>query len=406
MAQGAKQMAEKVGPQWLPEGMDQETSFLVNIRIVANNTRSRWYFIDKVVDSDTTNFKDFIDEILDKYPCDYGDIVKLYYYCFDTKSSIPISTDQDLVDVFAKHVDSKVICMYLSYQNPNCEAPKLFEWHDSVQVLCTWSLVPIPSIELGTQSNYKQPTQSIDKQPIQSGDKEPTLSTEELSEDTYLLNPQPENEHIGVDEEKLYLCEPLSDSGANKGNANSLCDSDSDSDSESSKYEEEEEEEEEQQIKDNVPPHIPENVYDKNDPPMTVGSIYPNLKEFKLALASHAIKNEFEYNIEVSEPGRFRAHCIGKPDGCKWRIHASCMADNVTIKVKRNPHEHDCISTRRTGRVKPATKFWICDKVKDWLVEDPSLGAKELRRRIKEHHKGMATNRQTMLPCNSNNHIN
>jgi len=30
--------------------------------------------------------------------------------------------------------------------------------------------------------------------------------------------------------------------------------------------------------------------------------------------------------------------------------------------------------------VKNATKFWICEKVKDWLIEDATLGAKEHRK--------------------------
>ena len=86
-------------------------------------------------------------------------------------------------------------------------------------------------------------------------------------------------------------------------------------------------------VKDRVPSHIPDVTYNKDDPPMKEGSIYPNMHEFKLALATHAIKNEFEYNIEKSEPGRYRVYCIGLVDGCKWRIHASTMDDNITIQV-------------------------------------------------------------------------
>jgi hypothetical protein len=37
--------------------------------------------------------------------------------------------------------------------------------------------------------------------------------------------------------------------------------------------------------------------------------------------------------------------------------------------------------------VKNANKFWICEQVKDWLMEDASVGAKELQRRIKDKHK-------------------
>jgi len=54
--------------------------------------RGPWYGINKVVDSDTTNFKD-LDEILDQFPCGYGDVVKLFYFCADSKSNIQIHSD-------------------------------------------------------------------------------------------------------------------------------------------------------------------------------------------------------------------------------------------------------------------------------------------------------------------------
>ena len=37
--------------------------------------------------------------------------------------------------------------------------------------------------------------------------------------------------------------------------------------------------------------------------------------------------------------------------------------------------------------MKIVTKFWICGKVKDWLLDDKNLGAKELQRRIKDKYK-------------------
>jgi hypothetical protein len=82
-----------------------------------------------------------------------------------------------------------------------------------------------------------------------------------------------------------------------------------------------------------VPTHIPKVVFDKYNPPMVVGSIYPNIATFKLCLPTHAIINEFEYNNEKSELGRVRAYCSVRIEGCKWRIHASTMGDNVRVKV-------------------------------------------------------------------------
>jgi ribosomal protein L37AE/L43A len=50
--------------------------------------------------------------------------------------------------------------------------------------------------------------------------------------------------------------------------------------------------------------------------------------------------------------------------------------------VKKNPAAHDCTSRRRAKKVKNATKLWLCEKVKDWLIEDATLGAKELQKMI------------------------
>ena len=33
------------------------------------------------------------------------------------------------------------------------------------------------------------------------------------------------------------------------------------------------------------------------------------------------------------------------------------------------------------------TQFWVRDQVIDWLKEDERLGATELRKKLKEHHK-------------------
>ena len=60
--------------------------------------------------------------------------------------------------------------------------------------------------------------------------------------------------------------------------------------------------------------HTPVLAYDKNDPPMCVGSIYLNMREFRLALSQNAIKHEFEFNIEKSDPGRVRVYCSRKKD--------------------------------------------------------------------------------------------
>jgi hypothetical protein len=66
---------------------------------------------------------------------------------------------------------------------------------------------------------------------------------------------------------------------------------------------------------------------------MTVGSVYRDMNAFKLALPSHAVKHEFQYDIEKSDTGRYKVYCCGSTEGCRWRIHASTMKGDKSIKV-------------------------------------------------------------------------
>jgi hypothetical protein len=290
---------------------DIKTSFNLEIRIISPNMRGPWYGINKVVDSDIRNFKDLVDEILDQFPCGYGDVVKLFYFCADSKSNIQIHSDQDLMHMFAKRMSSKCCCMSIAYHKPDVDPPEIPLWDD----------VDIPRTP--STPSYVEPSKAT-----QTGTATEPDDDMVDAEDNYLMNPEPENEHVGVDEEGLYLdIAPSSHANVDineekdedyDSGSNSASDSMSDSDLDD-------------EVDDRLPSDIPQVAYNKDDPPVKVGSIYPNMSEFKLALATHAIKKEFQYNIEKSEPGRYQAYCAGVEDGCKWRLHASTMRDKVTV---------------------------------------------------------------------------
>ncbi|WVZ49879.1 hypothetical protein U9M48_001202 [Paspalum notatum var. saurae] len=341
--------------------MDPKISFNLECRIFATKSRFPWFLHTEVVDSDTMNYKDLLDEIMRKYPCSYGEVVKMYYYCAESKSNIEVCCDQDLVNMFQKNASIKTCHISIAHYDPSTNPP----------AIPLWDVTYAKAVEIPCTSSMPAPTQSSD---------EPSQQPED--DDKYLQNPEPENEYVGVDEEGMYI-----DLGPQaQGNVDQEddyvpeTDSDLDSNSESDGSDDE-------MVEDNAPPHTAEVVYDKVDPPMEVGSIYPNMNVFRLALATHTIKNEFEIDIEHSEPGRYRAYCCGRIEGCKWRIHASTMGDNKTVKVKKNPHLHECHSTRRKGQVKGATKHWVADIVRDWLVDNPRLTPKALQQRIKDEFK-------------------
>jgi len=125
--------------------MDENSQFNLEIRIVDSKSRGRWYCLDKVVDADFTNFRDLINEIVDKFPPYYGDLVKLFYTCMATKGHIPVCCDQDLVEMFGKHKASKCCFLTLCYHSPDSEPPEIPAWDvsstgQSVQVPLTPSM--------------------------------------------------------------------------------------------------------------------------------------------------------------------------------------------------------------------------------------------------------------------------
>ena len=74
-------------------------------------------------------------------------------------------------------------------------------------------------------------------------------------------------------------------------------------------------------------------TYDKDNPKMDLGTMYPSMKEFRLAVRQFAINDEFDLGTEKSDKKRFRGFCNSSED-CPWRIVGSLQDDKCTIKVK------------------------------------------------------------------------
>jgi hypothetical protein len=81
--------------------MDPNSSYLLKIKLFGNHKCIRkeisYFCFENVVDSDTTNFKDFVDEIVDKFPPGFIDVVTVQYYDDDDVKLFPqVKTDQEL----------------------------------------------------------------------------------------------------------------------------------------------------------------------------------------------------------------------------------------------------------------------------------------------------------------------
>ncbi len=309
--------------------MDPLTTYLLEIKLAGDRKNARveydWFIFSKVIDSNAMCYKDFIDDIAKSYPWGPNETVTIGYVDMVHKITHHVTTDQDMLTMFEKFVDIKVIPMIIRIHGINESIDEL----DHTLVKASACVPDTPSLATPSQVDFSQPSSS-------------TLPSHVIvPSDTYLVNPFSMAEHVGVDEEGIYLDEEEAvvghaDETRDEGAVNEVSEDESwaTSEDESEDASEDDgvnESEDESMASDGMPEHIPIATYDKNDPPMIVGSVYPNINEFRLAIAQHAIKKEFEYNIIRSEPGQFTASCAAK--GCKWRIHASVVADGVTMMV-------------------------------------------------------------------------
>ena len=83
-----------------------------------------------------------------------------------------------------------------------------------------------------------------------------------------------------------------------------------------------------------VDDHVPGEglyVYDHNKPCMDIGTIYPNMKEFRLAMKQFAINEEFEVHIVKTDTTRYIGKC--NAGGCPWHINGRTQHDGATVKV-------------------------------------------------------------------------
>ncbi|WVZ82562.1 hypothetical protein U9M48_029816, partial [Paspalum notatum var. saurae] len=144
----------------------------------------------------------------------------------------------------------------------------------------------------------------------------------------------------------------------------------------------------------NVDDNVPEEPlmdWDRDNPDIAVGAIYPCMDDFRMAIRQHAIVNEFELGTEKSDKTRFRGFC--KAAGCPWVIRARTQADN-SVRVQINTIEHRCASKcRLLGSM--ASQAWVAERAIPLLKRKPNIGAKEIQEEL-EHKYNLKILYQTV----------
>jgi hypothetical protein len=199
-----------------------------------------------VVDSDKANYMDLYNSVVDKYPPDYLDVAHFQYYDDELKSFPKIKTDQDLMAMFERHSKKKLIIMFVLYRSPSNPYEPIIEWDFSKQA---------------------EPTREEGNVEEEEG------NAEEDDDDEYLRNPEPQNEHVGVHGEDMYVdnVQPKTIQVYEKDPSYVVDDNEDEGGDEShDEYVDEDEDEEEEQC--NEQSYAPSVEHDPNNPPMEVGS--------------------------------------------------------------------------------------------------------------------------------------
>jgi hypothetical protein len=125
-------------------------------------------------------------------------------------------------------------------------------------------------------------------------------------------------------------------------------------------------------------------IFDRNNLGMEPGSLYPSMKEFRLAMRQYAIDKEFELGIEAIDKTRYRGYCMG--GDCPWSINARMEYkgwDPVLVMMLNDVHTCTSSGRRRTST---PTSSWVAFKALPILMSEPNLGARKLQKRLQDKY--------------------
>jgi hypothetical protein len=154
-------------------------------------------------------------------------------------------------------------------------------------------------------------------------------------------------------------------------------------------------------------------VHDPNRPRMTLGIVYPNQKDFRLAVRQYAINEEFELRICKTDTTRSAYGCMVA--GCPWHLLGktqpnksvmvlTLMSDDrlftyttlmlfefgkvpfFTLQVTKIIDKHTCTSSARRKTTTP-TSAWVASKAIHHLRKKITMGPKDLREVLQDEHK-------------------
>ena len=123
-------------------------------------------------------------------------------------------------------------------------------------------------------------------------------------------------------------------------------------------------------------------VYDKENPVIRVGKLWPNMDEFRLSFKTYAVRHQFDAKTVWTDRKKFYAKCRGF-DGsgrraCKWYISARLQPDGSTVRVNQIPNKHTCLTSSQK-KSSMTSQIWVAEKITPILAKTPNTTAKRLQ---------------------------
>jgi hypothetical protein len=99
--------------------MDPNSTYSLKIRLLGNPKKARKeiksFCSEKIIDCDLKNYKDLVESIVKEYPPGYLEVAHVQYYDDVLKIFPEENSDQELMSMFEKHSQKKVVEIFIAY---------------------------------------------------------------------------------------------------------------------------------------------------------------------------------------------------------------------------------------------------------------------------------------------------
>jgi hypothetical protein len=99
--------------------MDPNSTYSLKIRLLGNPKKAgkeiKSFCSEKIIDCDLKNYKDLVESIVKEYPPGYLEVAHVQYYDDVLKIFPEENSDQELMSMFEKHSQKKVVEIFIAY---------------------------------------------------------------------------------------------------------------------------------------------------------------------------------------------------------------------------------------------------------------------------------------------------